>query len=136
MAEPKTKAKRASVGKFLKSIKDDRVRADSRTIAAIMKQATKASPKMWGSGIVGFGTRTIKYAGGRETEWMRVAFAPRKGKVTLYISRGFPDYGKLRARLGKHTGGGVCIHIKSLADIDLQTLRKLVGESVKDRVKR
>jgi hypothetical protein len=131
MGELKTRARRASVSKFLNAIGDDRIRADSRKIVAIMKQATKASPRMWGSGMVGFGTRTITYADGRAAEWLRVAFAPRKRKITLYISRGFSGYSGLRARLGKHTGGGSCIHIKSLSDIHLPTLKKLVRDSVR-----
>jgi len=136
MGELKTRTRRASVSKFLNAIGDDQIRADSRTIAAIMKQATKASPRMWGPGIVGFGTRTITYANGREADWLRVAFAPRKNKITLYISRGFSGYEGLRARLGKHTGGGICIHIKSLSDIHLPTLKKLVGDSVRQFDKR
>ncbi len=136
MSEPKTRATRASASKFLKAIKDDRIRADCRTIAAIMRRATKASPKVWGTNIVGFGTRRIKYAGGREADWMRVAFAPRKGKVTLYISSGFEGYRELRAKLGKTTGGKGCIHIRRLSDIDLPTLRKLVGDSVRNLDKR
>jgi len=136
MSERKTKPTRASVSKLLSGISDDRLRADCRTIAGIMSRATKASPKLWGSGIVGFGTRTIRYAGGREAEWMRVAFAPRKGKVTLYVNSGFDGYRELRAKLGKHSGGKACIHIKTLSDIDLATLKKLVAESVRDSRKR
>jgi hypothetical protein len=132
MAEPKTRPTGASVTSFLNAIKDDRLRADCRTIAGLMKQATKARPRMLGASIVGFGTRTITYADGREGAWPRVSFAPRKGKVTLYISSGFEGYPQLRARLGKTTGGKSCIHIKTLADIHLPTLRKLVGDSVKD----
>jgi hypothetical protein len=67
---------------------------------------------------------------------MRVAFAPRKGKVTLYVSTGFDGYRELRAKLGKHTGGKGCIHIKTLSDIDLATLKKLVDESVREPRKR
>jgi len=136
MPELKTRARRASVSKFLNAIDDESIRAASRTIATIMKQATKASPRMWGAGIVGFGTRTITYAGGREAEWMRVAFAPRKGKITLYIGLGFDGSRALQARLGKHTRRGGCIHIKSLSDIHLPTLKKLVGDSVRQFAKR
>jgi len=132
MAELKTRPTRASVSGFLQSIKDERIRAECKTIAAIMKQATKSAPKMWGSGIVGFGTRTIKYAGGREAEWMRIAFAPRKGKITLYVNSGFNGYGELRAKLGKASGGKACIHIKSLSDVDMPTFRKLVSDSVRN----
>jgi hypothetical protein len=97
-----------------------------------MKQATRANPKMWGSGIVGFGTRTIKYAGGREAEWMRIAFAPRKDRITLYVNSGFTGFRGLRAKLGKTSGGKGCIHIKRLTDVHLPTLRKLVVQSIRN----
>ena len=131
MGEQKTRLTRASAGKFLSSIKDPKRRADCRTIAAIMKQATRANPKMWGSSLVGFGTRTIKYAGGREAEWMRIAFAPRKDRITLYVNSRFTGYRALRAKLGKTSGGKACIHIKTLTDVDLPTLRKLVVQSIR-----
>ena len=132
MAELKTRPTGVSVSGFLQSIKDDRIRADCKTIAAIMKQATKANPKLWGSNLVGFGTRRIKYAGGREADWMRIAFAPRKDKITLYVNSGFKGYRDLRAKLGKTSGGKACIHIRSLCDVDLPTLRKLVAHSIKN----
>lgn len=132
MYEPKTRLTRASAGRFLRSIKDPKRRDDCRTIAAIMKQATRANPTMWGSGIVGFGTRTIKYAGGREAEWMRIAFAPRKDRITLYVNSGFTGFRGLRAKLGKTSGGKGCIHIKSLTDVHLPTLRKLVVQSIRN----
>jgi len=132
MAELKTRPTGVSVSGFLQSIKDDRIRADCKTIAAIMKQATKANPKLWGSNLVGFGTRRIKYAGGREADWMRIAFAPRKDKITLYVNSGFKGYRDLRAKLGKTSGGKACIHIRSLSDVDLPTLRKLVAHSIKN----
>jgi hypothetical protein len=132
MGEVKTQLKRASAGKFLSSIKDTQRRADCRTIAAIMKQATRANPKMWGSSLVGFGTRTIKYAGGREAEWMRIAFAPRKDRITLYVNSRFTGYRGLRAKLGKTSGGKACIHIKTLTDVHLPTLRKLVVQSIRN----
>jgi len=131
MGEPKTRSTRESAGKFLSSIKDPKRRADCRAIAAIMKQATRANPKMWGSGLVGFGTRKVKYAGGREAEWMRIAFAPRKDRITLYVNSRFTGYRGLRAKLGKTSGGRACIHFKALTDIHLPTLRKLVAQSVR-----
>ena len=65
MAEPKTKLNNASVGGFLKAIKDEQVREDCWTIVDIMQKATKAKPKMWGANIVGFGTYRCTYANGQ-----------------------------------------------------------------------
>jgi hypothetical protein len=42
---------------------------------------------------------------------------------------GFGDYEELRARLGKHTTGKSCLHIKRLADVDLDVLREMLTRS-------
>ena len=66
MAELKIKERKASVEKFLNSVEDDRKREDSFNILKMMKQITKAEPKMWGAIIIGFGNYHYKYVSGRE----------------------------------------------------------------------
>ena len=136
MPEPKTKKTPASVDKFLASIKDDQRSADCRSILQIMEKATAAKGQMWGAGIVGCGEYSQKYADGSERKWMRVAFAPRADRITLYVSPGFAGYDELMANLGKYKAGKACIHIKRLADIDLPTLKKLIKKSVDSLGKR
>jgi len=131
MAELKTKQNEQSVEKFLKGIAGKQAREDCFTILEIMKQITKAEPKMWGSSIVGFGTYHYKYESGREGDWFLTGFSPRKQNLTLYIMPGFAQYDELMKKLGKHKTGKSCLYIKSLADVDLPTLKKLVQESVK-----
>jgi len=131
MAELKTKATKASVGKFIKGIKDEQVRKDCIQIMEIMKKVAKAEPKMWGTSIVGFGTYHYKYASGREGEWMLIGFSPRKQNLTLYIMSGFDEYDSLLKKLGKHVTGKSCLYIKKLEDVDVKVLRELVTKSVK-----
>ena len=135
MAEPKTKLNNASVDRFLNSIKDDQVREDCWTIVDIMQKATKAKPKMWGTSIVGFGTRRYTYANGREADWMVTAFSPRKQNITLYLMGGFAGYDELMAALGRHSCGKSCLYIKRLSDVHLPTLTKLVRASVQHATK-
>jgi hypothetical protein len=135
MAELKTKRNDASVDDFLDAIKDEQVRKDCRAIADIMQKATKAKPQMWGSAIVGFGSRRYKYDSGREIDWMLIAFSPRKQNITLYISSGFEGYDELMAKLGKHSCGKGCIYIKRLSDVHLPTLDKLIKGSVNHLLK-
>jgi hypothetical protein len=130
MPDPKTQKTQASVARFLASIKDEQRRADCRSIQQIMENATAAKAQMWGAGIVGFGEYSQKYANGSERKWMRVAFAPRSDRITLYVSPGFEGYDELMAKLGKYKAGNACIHIKRLAEIDLPTLKKLIKKSV------
>ena len=136
MAEPKTKPTAASVDAFLERISDQVRREDCFTLLRIMKQVTRAEPKMWGSSIVGFGTYTIVYAGGREGEWPAAAFAPRKQDLTLYIGSGFPGHAALLKKLGKHKGGKGCLYIKRLEDVDLKALKELIRQSVRHRKKK
>jgi hypothetical protein len=92
MAELKTKERKASIEKFLNSVKDNQKREDSFKILKIMKQITKAEPKMWGTSIIGFGNYHYKYASGREGDWFITGFSPRKQSLTLYIMTDINKY--------------------------------------------
>jgi len=130
MAELKTKKTEASVEDFLNKIKDQETRRDCFEIAKIMKQTTRSEPKMWGSSIVGFGSRRLKYASGRELDWMLTGFSPRKANITLYILSGFENQDTLLKKLGKYSTGKGCLYIKKLKDVDTKVLKQLVSESV------
>ena len=131
MAELKTKPSNRSVARFLASIDDETVRQDCRTLVKIMGQATHGRPTMWGKSIVGFGTYRYTYASGRSGEWFLTGFAPRKRELTLYIGSGFEGYGTLMKGLGKVKTGKGCLYLKSLDDIHLPALRKLIGQSTR-----
>ena len=131
MAELKTKLTNASVDKFLKGVKDEQARADCYQIIEIMKKATRAEPKMWGTSIVGFGDYHYKYESGRENDWFLVGFSPRKQNLTLDLMGGFNGHEELMNNLGKHSTGKGCLYIKTLAEVDIKVLKKLVSESVK-----
>ena len=87
-AELKTKVNDASVMEFLNSVTDEQKRNESFEILKLMKQVTKAEPKMWGASIVGFGSYHYKGASGREGDWMLTGFSPRKQALTLYLNHG------------------------------------------------
>ncbi len=97
----------------------------------MMKQATRAEPKMWGSSIVGFGNYHYKSASGREGDWMQIAFWPRKQNLTLYFMTGFDAHKDLLKKLGKHTTSKGCLYIKKLSDVDGTVLKELIVSSVK-----
>lgn len=131
-AELKTKKTEASVEDFIAALADEQVRNDCTAIVELMSAATKAPPKMWGSAIVGFGKTTLKYPSGRELEWMRCGFSPRKANITLYLPGSLDALAPQLAKLGKHTTGKDCIYIKRLGDVDRKALKALVAESLKD----
>lgn len=131
MAELQTKKTKASVASFLNAIGDEQKRKDCKAIAAIMQEATKSKPAMWGPAIIGFGDSKLKYANGREIDWMLVAFSPRKQNITLYLAPGADGYDELLAKLGAHSCSPACLYIKRLSDVHVPTLTKLVTASVK-----
>jgi hypothetical protein len=82
---------------------------------------------------VGFGSYHYKYASGREGDWMLTGFSPRAQNSTLYIMDGFTAYGRLLKKLGKHKPGKSCLYVKNLDDVDLNVLRSLIHQSVKNK---
>ncbi len=129
MAELKTQVTKANVNKFLEGIKDEKKRQDCYEILKIMKKATKAEPKMWGTSIVGFGDHHYMYASGREGDWFITGFSPRAQNLTLYMMGGFDS--EVLQRLGKYITGKGCLYINKLADVDLKVLNELITKSVK-----
>jgi hypothetical protein len=132
MSENKTQETEADVSAFISGIDDERKRADSETIVRMMSAATGAPPKMWGTSIVGFGQYRYRYESGREGDWMLCGFSPRKSNLSLYIMPGLTNYTTLLKKLGKHSTGKSCLYIKTLDDVDLDVLRELIEESVRD----
>jgi len=129
MAELKTKLNKASVEKFLNSVKDNQKREDSFKILEIMKKITKEEPKMWGPSIVGFGSYHYKYASGHEGDMCIAGFSPRKESLTIYILPGFDKYDSLMKKLGKYKTGKSCLYIKKLEDVDTKILEKFILSS-------
>ena len=129
MAELKTKVNEASVEDFLAAYPEE-THKDCLEIAKMMKSATKADAKMWGTSIVGFGTMHLKYASGRELDWMIIGFSPRKQNLTLYLNN-LDQKQALLKKLGKYTTGKGCLYIKRLEDVDKKVLKELIVESVK-----
>lgn len=130
MAEQKTKPSDQSVSGFLDKIADETRRAECYAILDMMKRVTKTEPKIWGTGLVGFGTYHYKYESGHEGDCFVTGFAPRKAALTLYITAGVERFPKLLAKLGKHKAGKGCLYIKNLDDVNLSVLEDLVKQSV------
>jgi len=132
MADNKTRPTGASVSAFINAIEEPQTRADVRKVAAMIKKATGSRPKLWGAGIVGYGSYRYRYASGREGEFMITGFSPRKQALTIYIMPGFSRYDALMARLGKYRTGKSCLYLRRLADVDEAVLQQLITQSVAD----
>jgi hypothetical protein len=128
--ELKTKETGASVDAFLDGLADEQQRDDSREIVKMMQRITGEKPKMWGPAIIGFGSTTLKYDSGRELDWMKIGFSPRKANIVLY---GMAADAKAAKDLGKFKTGKGCLYIKRLADVDEKVLSNLVKDSYKKK---
>jgi hypothetical protein len=96
----------------------------------MLRRITGEPPEMWGKAIVGFGRRRLRYASGRELDWMEIGFSPRKANTAIYLSGGLDTYADLLARLGKHAIGGGCLYLKRVGDVDPAVLEELFTRSV------
>jgi hypothetical protein len=95
----------------------------------MLAEVSGEKPVMWGEAMIGFGMYHFKYASGREGDWPLIAFAPRNDRLTVYLMDGFDHRAALLRRLGKHTKGKSCLHIKRLDDVDATVLRELAEAS-------
>jgi hypothetical protein len=130
MAELKTKETTESVTEFINNIPNAQQKEDSKVILEMMQRITGDEPKMWGSAIVGFTDVHLVYDSGRELDWFKLGFSPRKGKMTLYVL-GQEDQAGLLAKLGKHSTGKGCLYINKLADVDLGVLEQIIEKRYK-----
>ena len=129
-SSPKTVPTAASVKDFIAGVEDAARRADCLTLVKLMEAATGEKACLWGSAIVGFGAYEYPLASGSTGQAPVVAFSPRKGDLTLYITPGFERCQSLLARLGKHKTGKVCLYLKRLADVDAAVLKEVIDSSV------
>ncbi|MGB7340185.1 MAG: DUF1801 domain-containing protein [Phototrophicaceae bacterium] len=130
MSSLKIQANDGDVLAYLNTIEHERKREDAFTVLRMMEEITGEKATMWGDSIVGFGMYQYTYESGRTGEWFLTGFAPRKQNLTLYIISGFDEFDALREQLGKHKVGSSCLYINKLADVDMDTLRDLVTQSV------
>jgi hypothetical protein len=126
MAELKTKKTELSVAAFIKAIPEAQKRKDAEVIAELMEKATKAKPKMWGSSIIGFGDRVLKYDSGRELDWFVMGFSPRKANFALYVGGAVKDEADLLKKLGNYKNGKGCLYINKLEEVDQKVLSAII----------
>lgn len=126
MAEILTKPKSLPIEKIINIQKCEKKQGDCKTLITLMKEVSSEEPQLWGSSIIGFGKYHYKYDSGREGDWFIMGFSPRKQNITIYLPLGFKDFDLQISKLGKYKLGKSCIYIKSLADIDMKMLKKIL----------
>ena len=135
MAENKTRPTGARVADYIASRANERQRSDCKELMALLRKITRQPPKMWGPGIVGYGSYRYTYESGRTGESPLVGFAIRGREFVVYVLADTDRQKSLLSKLGKHKMGKVCLYFKQLADLDKAVLEKLVVGSI-DEVRR
>ena len=126
----KTRPTRASAAAFIASLDEGR-RAECEQLDGWLRAATGEPGVMWGPSIVGYGRRLLRYESGRELEWMRIGFSPRKQALTLYLVEGLEVHAARLAKLGRHGTGKGCLYVPRLAKMDPSVLQAIIRASVK-----
>jgi hypothetical protein len=131
LAQIKTRPTTVSVQDFINSIADEQKRKDTQVICKLMEKAMKLKPKIWGSAMIGFGDMRYKSpATGREVDWFRIGFSPRKANFSLHLID-LQRHADTLPKLGKYKLGMGCLYINKLADVDIKVLEKIITASVK-----
>lgn len=126
VAQIKTKVNAASVEDFLNSLEQEQKRKDSFIILGLMENAMKVKAKMWGSSMIGFGEVRYKSpASGREVDWFKIGFSPRKANLSLHLID-LQQHAESLAQLGKFKTGMGCLYINKLEDIDINILEQII----------
>lgn len=127
----KTEPTLVEVNDFLATL-DDEQRRDSEILIAIMHKITGKPAVMWGPSIIGFGSQHYKYDTGREGDVPDLAFSPRKGKLSLYVTYDIERYVDRLNKVGPYKTGKACIYIKRLAEVSIDELARLIRQMYKD----
>lgn len=132
LVEIKTKPTAASVEDFINQVPDEQKRKDSFVLLELMKKASGETPTLWSNSIIGFGNKRYKSeATGREVDWLKIGFSPRKANLSLYLSMNIKEEEATLKKLGKHKTGVGCLYINKLEDVDLQVLKGLIEKASK-----
>lgn len=129
MSDNLTRPTGGDVTAFLDAVEHPTRREDGKALCAMMSEITGASPVLWGTNLVGFGQYHYRYESGREGDFFKVGFSPRKASLVIYVVPGFDEYEGLLERLGPHKTGRSCLYVTRLARIDEEVLREMIDHS-------
>ena len=131
MAGLATKETNKSVKDFINSVSPASKQEDAKVLTEMIEKISGYEPKIWGDNfIIGFGKYKYKRKGGKEEfEWFKVGFAPRKTKITIYLTFDINEEIDLVKQLGKCKWGKGCLYINKLADINIDILKQLITKS-------
>lgn len=119
-----------SVEDFIKTLTGEQRQKDALAIVQIMKEQSGFPAKMWGPAIIGFGSYHYVYESGHQGDAPMLGFSPRKTEFALYFGFEPGKKEEFLKHLGKHKASKACIYIKTLADVDVEILKKMSAHTV------
>lgn len=133
LVEIKTKPTENNVEDFINALADENKRRDSLYLLNLFKQITGEEPKLWGNSVIGFGQKRYKSpATGREVDWFKIGFSPRKTSLSLHLMASLNQDADAFKSLGKHKTGVGCLYINKLSDVNLQVLEHMIITAAKE----
>lgn len=132
LAVIKTKPTTVSAEDFINGIADEQKRNDSFTLLELIKKETGEEPVVWSNSIIGFGMKRYKSpSSGREVDWFKIGFSPRKTNMSIYLIGDVKTHSEALARLGKHKIGLGCLYVNKLQDVDMKVLEEIIVTTIK-----
>lgn len=128
--ELKTRRHEWGVEEFLNTIENPKKWQEAKILEKIFREVSGAASTMWGENIIWYGEYSYKDSKWKDHEWFQVGFSPRKAGFSFYIMPWYQDMSDILAKLWKHKAWKCCINIKTIADIDLKVLEKIIRKGI------
>lgn len=122
----KTKITAVSPEEYLKTVEPERRIKHGELLFEIFNRVTKTEAVMWGPSMIGYGEVHYASSSGREGDWFKIGFSPRKAAISLYGLQETSEFQSLSPKLGKFRAGKGCLYINKPEDIDLEILESLI----------
>ncbi len=122
----KTQPTKQDPREFIESVDNAARRKDALTLLDLYARTLPDPPVMWGDSLIGYGQYHYKYASGREGDYFKAGFSPRKANMVVYLMSGTKQYEAELATLGPHKLGVSCLYLGALDKIDLDVLKDLI----------
>ena len=120
-------------GEFMASLPEGR-RTDARRLHRLIRKAAPSLKPFVASAGIGYGPMRVRYASGREVDWMVVGLAFNKNGLALHVmlpADGSPMPEIRKERFPKSDVGKSCVRFKKLGDLDERALVALLRAAVR-----
>jgi hypothetical protein len=120
-------------GEFLASLPEGR-RTDARRLHRLIRKTAPSLKPFVANGGIGYGPMHVRYASGREVDWMAVGLALNKNGFALHVmlpADGSPMPEIRKERFPKGDVGKSCVRFKKLDDLDERAVVALVRSAVR-----